>query len=135
MLQSVLKLYQHVLLKRSKIYHLHHCIHLLLIRTSDSTSSSFRSLVICFATAPVSICVVFVPPHRYLFTILGSGNMFLNTLVVWSTLLKGRLFSTKKPEKISLAFPTFWFKFVVAEENHLKILVCISKKSRVSTTF
>ena len=45
-----------------------------------NSSSSFSSLVICFATAPVSICVVFVRPHRYLFTILESGNMFRNCL-------------------------------------------------------
>ena len=40
-----------------------------------NNSSSFRSLVICFATSPVSICVVFVQPHRYLCTILESGNI------------------------------------------------------------
>ena len=37
--QSALNLYQHVLLKRAKIYHLYHCFHLLLTRTSESTTA------------------------------------------------------------------------------------------------
>ena len=47
-----------------------------------NNSSSFRSLVTCPVpeTALVSTSAVFVQPHRYLFTILGSGNMFLNSL-------------------------------------------------------
>ena len=47
-----------------------------------SNSSSFRSLVIFFATAPVSTYVVFVQSHRCLFNILESGSMFLNILAV-----------------------------------------------------
>ena len=47
-----------------------------------SNSSSFRSLVIFFATAPVSTCVVFVQSHRCLFDILQPGSMFLNILAV-----------------------------------------------------
>ena len=41
---------------------------------------SFRLLVLCFAAAPVSKSVVFVRPHRYLFTFLEFENMFLNSL-------------------------------------------------------
>ena len=37
MSQSALKLYQPVLLKQAKTYHLYHCFHLLLIHTSEST--------------------------------------------------------------------------------------------------
>ena len=84
MSESVLNIYQQVLLKRAKIYHLHHCFHLLLIHTSESITapSSGRGLlwfgrgllVVCFGTAPVSICVVFVQPHRYLFTILECSE-------------------------------------------------------------
>ena len=77
-----------------------------------NNSSSFRSLVICFATAPVTIRVIFVRPHRYLFTILNSENMFLNSLAAWSAVLKG---TQPKPEKSSSAFTTFWFVFAVAE--------------------
>ena len=33
------ELYQHVLLKRAKAYRLHHCFHLLLIRTRESTTA------------------------------------------------------------------------------------------------
>ena len=61
-----------------------------------SNSSSFRLPVICFATGPASICVVFVRPHRYLFTISEFGNMFLNSLATWSAVIKGKLFSIKK---------------------------------------
>ena len=43
--------------------------------------------------------------------ILESGNKFLNNLQY----PKGRLCSTRKPEKSSLAFPTFWSKFAIAE--------------------
>ena len=99
MSQSVLNLYQHVLLKRAKTYHLWHCFHLLLIQVNNS--SSFRSLVICFANDLVNICVVFVWPYRNLFTILESGNMMQNSLAAWSEVLKGRLCSTRKPEKSS----------------------------------
>ena len=76
-----------------------------------NNSSSFRSLVtvICFATAPVSIFAVFVRPHQYLFTILESGNIIINSLAAWSAVLKGRLCSSRKPEKGSSAFATFWF--------------------------
>ena len=45
--------------------------------------------------------------HRYLFTIWESRNMFLNSLAVWSALVKGRSCSTRKPEKSSSAFTTF----------------------------
>ena len=62
-----------------------------------NNSSSFRSLVICFATAPIRICVVFVWSHFYLFTTLKSGTIFLNSLAPWSGLLKGSLCSTGKP--------------------------------------
>ena len=55
-----------------------------------NNSSSFRLLVICFATAPLSICVVFLQPHQHLFFILESGNIFLNSLAAWYALLKGR---------------------------------------------
>ena len=89
--QSVLNLYQYILLKRAKIYHLHHC----------------------FPTAPVSVCVVFVRPHWHLFIILESGNMFLDSLAAWSTVFKGRLCSTRKSEKTSSAFTTFWLKFAI----------------------
>ena len=50
----------------------------------------FRLLVICFATVLVSICGVFVRPNWYLFTILEFGNMFQNSLAVWSGVLKGK---------------------------------------------
>ena len=80
-----------------------------------NNSSSFRSLVICFATAPVSICVNFMQPYWYLFTALESGNMSQNSLAAWSAVLKGRLCSTRKSEKSSSAFTTFWLKFTVAE--------------------
>ena len=80
-----------------------------------NNSSSFRSLVICFETAAANICVIFVRPHRYLFTILESGKMFLNSLAAWSAVVKGSSCSTRKPEKSSLAFTTFWSKFAVAE--------------------
>ena len=80
-----------------------------------NNSSYFRLLVICYATAPVSICVVFVRPHRYLFTILESGNISLNSLAAWSAVIKGMLRSVRKPEKNSSTFTTFWFKFAVAE--------------------
>ena len=72
-------------------------------------------LVICFATAPVRICAVFVRPHRYLFIILESGNMFLNSLTAWSAVLKGRLCLARKPEKSSSAFSSFWSKFAVVD--------------------
>ena len=71
--------------------------------------------MIYFATAPVRICVVFVRPHRYLIIILESGNMFLNSLTSWSAVLKGRLCLTRKPEKSSSAFTTFWSKFAVVD--------------------
>ena len=61
-----------------------------------SNSSSFRLPVICFATGPASICVVFVRPHRYWFTISESANMFLNSLATWSAAIKGKLCSIKK---------------------------------------
>ena len=80
-----------------------------------NNSSYFRLLVICYATAPVSICVVFVRPHRYLFTILESGNISLNSLATWSAVIKGMLRLVRKPEKNSSTFTTFWFKFAVAE--------------------
>ena len=38
--------------------------------------------------------------------------MFLNS---WSAVLKGRVCSTRKTEKRSSSFTTFWFKFAVAE--------------------
>ena len=66
---------------------------------SESTIAPFRSLVICFATAPVTICVVFVWPHWYLFFILESGNMFLNSLAAWYGVLKGKLCSIRQPKK------------------------------------
>ena len=50
--------------------------------------SSFRWPVICFATAPVSIYVIFTQRHQYLFTILESVNMFLNSSAAWSAVLK-----------------------------------------------
>ena len=53
--------------------------------------------------------------HRYLFTILESGNMFLNSLPAWSAVLKERLCSTRKPVKSSSAFTTFWSKCAVVE--------------------
>ena len=74
---------------------------------SVSQQQLLRSLIICFATAPVSICVFFVRPHRYLFTILESGNMFLNSLAPWSTVLKGWLCSTRKPKKKQVSFHYF----------------------------
>ena len=56
MSQSVLNLYQRVLIKWAKIYHLHHCF----ITASNSyqwvnNSCSLRSLVNCFTTAPVEL--------------------------------------------------------------------------------
>ena len=66
---------------------------------SELTIAPFRSLVICFAAAPVTICVVFVWPHWYLFFILESGNIFLNSLAAWYGVLKGKLCSIRKPKK------------------------------------
>ena len=81
-----------------------------------NNSSSFRSLVICSATALVSISAIFVEPHRYLFIILESGNMFLNSLEAWFAVLKGRLCSSRKREiSRNSTFTTFWSKFVGAE--------------------
>ena len=54
-------------------------------------------------------------PHRYLIIILESGNMFLNSLTAWSAVLKGRLSLTRKPEKSSSAFTTFWSKFAAVD--------------------
>ena len=86
-------LYQHASLKRGNFYHLHDsCMY-----QQVNNSSFFRSLEICFATTPVSICVVFVRPHRYLFIILESENMFLNSLTSWSAVFKGRFCLTRKP--------------------------------------
>ena len=82
---------------------------------SESTIAPFRSLVICFATAPVTICVVFVWPHWYLFFILESGNMFLNSLAARYGVLKRKLCSVRKPKKRSSAFTTSWSRFGVAE--------------------
>ena len=80
-------------------------------------------LVICFATALVSICVVFVRPHRYLFTILESANMFLNCLAARSAVLKERLCSTRKPEKKTvqlLSLQQNWLIFfVVGQHPHI----------------
>ena len=45
-----------------------------------NNSSYFRSLVICFATALVNICVVFMRSNWYFFTCLESGNMSLDSL-------------------------------------------------------
>ena len=88
--------------------------------------SSCRLLVIYFATASVSICITFEWPNQYLFTILESGNMFLNSLAAWSAILKRRLCSTREPEKGSSAFITFWSKFAVAElaSKLLNFLCC-----------
>ena len=41
--------------------------------------------------------------------------MFLNSLAAWSAISKRRLCSTRKPEKSSSAFITFWSKFSLAE--------------------
>ena len=54
--------------------------YLLLISTSESTITPFQVASNLLCNAPVRICVVFVRPHRYLFIILESGNMFLNSL-------------------------------------------------------
>ena len=62
-----------------------------------NNSSSFRPLVIFSATALVSIFAVFVQPDRYSFTILESGNMFLDSLAAWSAVMKQGLCSTRKP--------------------------------------
>ena len=89
MSQSVLNFYQHVLIKQSYIYHLHHCFRLY---QRVRNRFPFMSLIICFATSPVSISVVFVWPYPCLFTILESGHMWLNYLAAgWSVILKGRL--------------------------------------------
>ena len=80
-----------------------------------SNSFFFRLLVIYFANAPVSICVVFELPHQYFFIVLEFGNMILNSLAVRSAVLKWRLCPTRKPEKSSSAFTTFWFKFAITE--------------------
>ena len=89
MLQSVLNFYQHVLIKQSYIYHLNHCFRLY---QGVRNRFPFMSLIICFATSPVSISVVFVWPYPCLFTILESGHMWLNYLAAgWSVILKGRL--------------------------------------------
>ena len=80
-----------------------------------SNSFSFRLLVIYFANAPVSICVVFELPHQYFFIVLEFGNMILNSLAVRSAVLKWRLYPTRKPEKSSSAFTTFWFKFAITK--------------------
>ena len=112
MSQSVLNLYQHIFLNRPDLSSLSLFPSVANPNQRVSDSSSFRSLLSCFATTPVSICVVFVWPHQYLFTILQSGNVFLNTLAAWFAVLKERLCSTWKPEKSSSAFTTFWFKFL-----------------------
>ena len=62
-----------------------------------NNSSSFRSLLICIATALVIIHVDFMRPHWL--TILESGNMFLRSSATRCGILKGRLCSTRKPEK------------------------------------
>ena len=41
--------------------------------------------------------------------------MFLNSIAVWSAVLKDRLYSTTKQEKSSSVFTNFWFKFTIAE--------------------
>ena len=82
-----------------------------------NNSSSFRLLVICFATAPVSMCgVVFVWPHQYLFPILESGNMFLISLAAWSTVavLKESVFNQESRKK-QFSFHKFLNMFAVAE--------------------
>ena len=70
-------------------------------------NSSFKSLTMSFATAPVNIWDVLVRPHEYLFAIFESGNILLNNLEVWSAVAKGRLCSTKNPEKRISALVTF----------------------------
>ena len=116
MSQSVLNLYQDVLVKRAKVYHSASLLPSVANPyQTESTTAPFRSLVTCFVTAPVTICVVFVWPHWYLFFISKSGYMFLNSLTAWSTVLKGKLCSVRKPKKGSTAFTTFWSRFGVAE--------------------
>ena len=114
MLQSVLNLYQHVLLKRTKTLSLPPSI--ANPYQLFNSSSSFRLLVICFVTDLVSICVVFMQPHMwYFFTILEHGNMFLNILAAWSGVLKGGRAQQKKIEKSSPALTTSRSNFAVAE--------------------
>ena len=129
MSQSVLNLYQHIFLNQPDLSSLSLFSSVANPNQRVSDSSSFRSLLSCFATTPVSICVVFVWPHQYLFTILQSGNVFLNTLAAWFAVLKERLCSTWKPEKSSSAFTTFWFKFlglvVELAPNHLIFFVVV----------
>lgn len=60
--------------------------------------------------------------HRYLFTILESGNMFLNSLPAWSAVLKERLCSTRKPEERCSAFSTFWSNFAVVELHQIRLV-------------
>ena len=112
-----------------------YCFYLLVISTSESTITPFQVASNLLCNAPVRICVVFVRPHRYLFIILESGNMFLNSLTAWSAVLKGRLGLTKKTEKSSSALTTFWSNFAVVDLSpklvtffvvvlHPHILIC-----------
>ena len=68
-----------------------------------------------FLSPHTRIWVVFVWLRWDLFTILESGNITLNTLAPWPAVVKGRLYSIKKPEEINSTFTTFSSKFSVAE--------------------
>ena len=105
---------------------------------SESTIAPFRSLVICFATAPITICVVFMWSHWYLFFILESGNMFLNSLAKWYAVLIGNVCSTRKPKKpvqLSLLFglgsellslnQNQLIFFVVMQHSNVYVLKCL----------
>ena len=95
-----------------------------------NSSSSFRSLVIYFATAPISICVVFMRPHRCLLTILESENIswifyqrdlqYQRQVVVWP----------KNQIKSSSAFTTFRSKFAAVKHAYKSVnFLCCSVAS------
>ena len=138
MSQSVLNLYQDVLVKRAKVYNSAPLLPSVANPyQTESTTAPFRSLVTCFATAPVTICVVFVWPHCYLFFISKSGYMFLNSLTACSAVLKGKLRSVRKPkiggtsllfglglESLNLEQNQLIF-FVIMQHPNIHVLRCL----------
>ena len=99
------------LTKTGKIYHLH--------ITRSIRCFSFSSLVNCIATFSVRICVVFVRSHWYLYNILKSGNLFLNSLAAKFAVLKREVVLNQKTRKKQFSFQNFLAELATKSVNFL----------------